>query len=215
MQVVVGNACFLIIISMDTNVKFPEYVVLVDAAFLQSAVRDVRRVMSLRLGRQLPLLDLPMWFTCLLLDAGVRGADNEVQILLADSDGRQGAWEACHPSTPGEVDGKACRTALGELSFSVVSAEGLASSQNLYHDLMRLVLNDASVRRLLLVPAPGKDDWQDVLPQMQQDLGLTNQDLAERVCLFSLEPPRQTLPCPWLPLVYSLAHVFGMQEDEF
>ena len=129
MQVVAGNACFLIVISMDTNVKFPEYVVLVDAAFLQSAVRDVRRVMSLRLGRQFPLLDLPMWLTCLLLDAGVRGADNEVQILLADSDGRQGAWEACHPSTPGEVDGKACRTAGAERCFGKASLAGARSRQ--------------------------------------------------------------------------------------
>ena len=71
-------------------------------------------------------------------------------------------------SRPEPVDGKACRTALGELSFSVVSAEGLASSQNLYEDLMRLVLNDTAVKRLLLVPAPGKDDWAETLSALSE-----------------------------------------------
>ena len=204
----------LIVISMDKNVKFPEYVVLVDTAFLQRVVRDVRTVMSGRLGRQLPPLDLPLWLTCLLLDAGVRGADNNVQILLADGSGKPEGWEACCPSSRAEVDGKACRTALGELSFSVVSAEGLASSQNLYEDLMRLVLNDTAVKRLLLVPAPGKDDWAETLSALQKDLGLTGQDLDARVCLFGMEPPRQALPCPWLPLAYPLAHTLGIREDE-
>ena len=199
---------------MNTNVEFPEYVILADTAFLQDTVQDVRNIMSLRLGRQLPLLDLSLWFTCLLLDAGVRGTDHDVQILLADGSGRQDAWQASLPAGPAEVDGKACRTALGELAFSVVSAEGLASSSNLYRDLMRLVLNDASVSRLLLVPAPGKDNWPDTLAAVRDDLGLNDRDLMDRVCLFGLEPPSQPLPCPWLPLVYPLAHTLGIREDE-
>lgn len=198
----------------STNVKFPQYVVLIDGAFLRETVGIVRQVMGDRLGRALPLLDLPEWLTCLLLDAGVRGEGHEVQVLLVEEDKLQAVWTDCSPALPAEVDGKACRTALGELAFSVVSSEELATTQHLYCDLAALVLNDPAVELLLLVPAAGEDRLREALVQLQKDMGREAGSIEQRARWFCMAPPHGALPCPWLPLAYSFMHTLGIGEDE-
>lgn len=68
----------------NTELKFSERVILLDVAFLNRTVGMVQEVMSARLGRPLPKLDLAAWLDCLLLDAGIRDFSSaEVQVLLA------------------------------------------------------------------------------------------------------------------------------------
>ena len=80
------------------DIKFAEHVVLLDVAFLKGMVRGVREVMARKLGRELPPLDLVEWITCLLLDAGVRGGGNEVQVLLVQAGKQGGELDGCLPA---------------------------------------------------------------------------------------------------------------------
>lgn len=140
------------------ELKLSERVILVDVSFLNRTVGMVREVMSARLGRPLPVLDLATWLDCLLLDAGIRDFSSaEVQVLLVQgTDGD--ALSACVPSLLSDLDGKACRTRLAEYVFSVVPTENMATAEALYRDLLALVLNNTSVRQALLVPAMSADE---------------------------------------------------------
>ena len=82
---------------MNINWKFAEYVILLDSSFLRQTVRMVKEVMTARLSRPLPPLDLVAWFDCLLLDAGLRGKDYEVQVLLTHEAGMD-KLDGCLPS---------------------------------------------------------------------------------------------------------------------
>ncbi len=200
----------------NTDMKFSENVVLLDVAFLRGMVRRVREVMGERLGRELPPLDLVEWITCLLLDAGVRGGGNEVQVLLVHAGTEAKALDGCLPASLDELDGKACGTVLGEYSFSVVTDEGLAGGRHLYLDLLALLLNGGNLRSLLLLPSAEMPDAdvEGAMVQARTDMGEEAGRNLSRTHWFRMSPPAQALPCQWCPVVYSLAHVLGIREDE-
>ena len=197
--------------------KFSERVILLDVSFLNRTVGMVREVMSARLGRPLPKLDLAAWLDCLILDAGIRDFSSaEVQVLLAY--GAEGdALEACMPSLLSDLDGKACRTSLAEYVFSVVRAENMVASETLFQDLLALVLNNASVRQLLLVPHMMSDEEKlngvmaEILRERKGNAG--GLDEVEAVC-FRMEVPAMPSVCRWCPVVPSLAHVLGIRGEE-
>lgn len=198
------------------DIKFSENVILLDVAFLNGMVHRVREIMGQKLGRELPPLDLVEWLTCLLLDAGVRGDGNEVQVLLVHADGHDTRLDACLPASLKELDGKACATPLGEFSFAGVTGEGLATGEHLYFDLMTLLLNDSGLRTLLLVPSTevSDEEMENVMLQVRKDMGQDADRILSHTHWFRTLPPERTLPCQWCPVVYSLAHVLGIREDE-
>lgn len=198
------------------DIKFAEHVVLLDVAFLKGMVRGVREVMARKLGRELPPLDLVEWITCLLLDAGVRGGGNEVQVLLVQAGKQGGELDGCLPAALDALDGQACATPLGECSFTVVTDEGLAAGTHLFFDLMTLLLNDSSLKTLLLVPSAEQPDEEvdNVMLQVREDMGEEAGKALSRTHWFRLTPPQGALPCQWCPVVWSLAHVLGIREDE-
>ena len=55
---------------MNTDIKFAANVILIDTEFLNNTIHEIRQVLSERIGRPLPPLDLVQWATCLLLDGG-------------------------------------------------------------------------------------------------------------------------------------------------
>ena len=88
----------------------------------------------------------------LAMDAGLKGSDNDVQVLLV-YDKQSGKLEHCLPSDlKNELDGVAFKASLGEFSFMAVPSEGFVSRGDLYLDLLQIVLNTAEVKKLIVVP---------------------------------------------------------------
>lgn len=202
---------------MDTtDIKFADHVVLLDVAFLDGMVRSVREVMERRLGRELPPLDLAEWITCLLLDAGLRGGGNDMQVLLVQAGKQGGRLDGCLPGSLDELDGKACATPLGECAFTVVTDEGLPTGTHLFFDLMTLLLNDTRLHTLVLVPSAEQPDGEveNVMVQLRKDMGEEAGKALSRTHWFRLTPPQGALPCQWCPVAGSLAYVLGIREDE-
>lgn len=195
---------------MEPAIKFSEHVILIDADFLQNTISHIRRILSERMERTLPPIDLPTWLTYLLLDADVRGEHNDIQILVTDNARQQTHWEACTPHSAHDIDGKACHTALGECSFSVITSEGLTTPTSLYQDLMGLVLNDATVKKLLLVTTMNEDELNDTLRQWQQEL----ETCKAQLYYGSIVSPAHQQYYTWLPLTYSLSHAWNLRENE-
>lgn len=189
---------------------------MLDVAFLNGWVSNVRRVMSERLGRELPKLDLVEWLTCLLLDAGVRGEQNEVQVLLLHAAAQEQKLDCCMPDSLSELDGKACATPLGEFSFACVTSEGFATGESLYFDLLTLLLNSGNLKTLLLLPSADIRDekLENVMVQAKKDMGEQATGNLAKTHWFRMTPPAHELPCRWCPVVYSLAYMLGIHEEE-
>ncbi|WP_307759598.1 L-selectin [uncultured Mediterranea sp.] len=198
------------------ELKLSERVILVDVSFLNRTVGMVREVMAARLGRPLPVLDLAAWLDCLLLDAGIRDFSSaEVQVLLVQgTDGD--ALSACMPSLLSDLDGMACRTGLAEYVFSVVPTEKMATAETLYRDLLALVLNNASVRQALLVPAMSADEEKlnEVTGEVLRERRKNAEGADVQAVWFGLERPSCPVVGQWCPVVPSLAHVLGIREEE-
>lgn len=192
--------------------KFSENVILIDVSFLNEMVCNVKDFFGMRLGRELPNIDLPAWLTYLSLDAGLREENHEIQILLV-RDAASDNLLCCEPSDLKQLDGMACSTPLGEFLFSAVSAEDFVSSEQLYLELMTLLLDSKDVKRLLLVPfhAVYGDKVEDALRKSL--LGKSEEECG-KAYYFAMEEPSQPLPCKWDFVIYSLAHTFGIKSDE-
>lgn len=66
---------------MDEKIKFPSNVVLIDAAFLNLVVTDLKKYFEKTLMRELQEIDLSELVTYIVLDAGMAVGDNQIQIL--------------------------------------------------------------------------------------------------------------------------------------
>lgn len=197
---------------MEDKVKFSENVMLIDVAFLNEMVHNVKTFMSEKIGRELPDLDLPAWLSYLALDAGLRGADNEIQVLMLH-DGTSTDLTCCMPSNLKQLDGMACRTPLGEFSFVSVSAADIVSCEQLFFDLMNLALHSSEVKRLMLVPFHPLYGYrvEEVLRKFFEG---KNEEECSKAIYFVMEDPLQPILCPWDFVVYSIAEAFGIQSDE-
>lgn len=197
---------------MENQVKFSGNVILIDVAFLNEIACNAKKFLSERLGRELPEIDLPAWLSYLALDAGLREGDNEIQVLLLRDEGMH-QLKSCEPSDLDSLDGMACRTPLGEFSFTCVTPAKIASCQELYLDLMNLVLDSADVKHLMLVP------FHPLYGHLvEEDLrrffnGKSEEERGKAV-YFVMEEPLQPVLCRSDSIVYSLAQSLGIRSDE-
>lgn len=197
---------------MEQNVKFAENVILVDVSFLNETVSDVKSFMGERLGRELPGVDLPAWFSYLALDAGLREGDNEIQVLLVH-EGEVSALPHCRPASLKELDGMACRTPLGEFAFSCVTAADITDSSELFLDLMNLALDSADVKRLALVPFHRL--YADrVEEELRKAFDKKEEKIKCQAVYFMMAAPQTPVPCACDSVLYSLSHVLGIQPEE-
>ena len=136
----------------NTRIKLSETVMVIDAAYLNFVINDLKKYFEPLLGRSLQRADLALFTMCLAMDAGVKEGSNDVQILLV-YDEQSGKLEDCLPSDlKSELDGMAFKGPLGEFCFMAVSSEGFVSRGELYLDLLHIVLNSAEVKKLIVVP---------------------------------------------------------------
>ena len=67
---------------MAENVKLAENVILVDVAYFNDVVKDLKRYFELQLGRPLQNIYVEEWASYLALDSGVRDKDNNIEVLF-------------------------------------------------------------------------------------------------------------------------------------
>ena len=183
---------------MEDKIKFPANVILIDVAFLNEVVYGAKNFLEGKLGRKLPDVDLPAWLSYLALDAGLR--EQEVEVLLVHTPAAD-VLKCCEPSDVNKLNHQACRTPLGEFTFSSVTSSGLVSTEELFLDLMNLALDSADVKCLMLLP-------------FHQVYG---NGVEEKLAGFFKDKNEEALSpgyCRLEPVFYSLAHAFGIKSDE-
>ena len=102
------------------QIKLSETVVLIDAAFLNFVITDIKNYFEKTLQRSLQEIDLSLFTSYLTLDAGINEGKNEVQFLFVyDKESRH--LQHCQPSDlQKELNGVAFQSPYGEFSFAGV-----------------------------------------------------------------------------------------------
>ena len=164
------------------------------------------------MGRKLPDVDLPAWLSYLALDAGLREQENEVEVLLVHTPAAD-VLKCCEPSDVNRLNHQACRTPLGEFTFSSVTSSGLVSTEELFLDLMNLALDSADVKCLMLLPFHQVygNGVEEKLAGFFKD---KNEEERGKAVYFITEEPLSPVYCRLEPVFYSLAHAFGIKSDE-
>lgn len=129
----------------------PRNLVVVDVAYLNGIIGYFKHSFERMLGRALPDMDLVTLLTCVAMDAGLQAGNEGVDVVFVASPGGA-ALDHCSPSRiREELDGKACASAVGEMSFMLATTEGFASAGGLCGEVALAVAGLDALRRLVMV----------------------------------------------------------------
>ena len=181
--------------------------VLIEAAFLNLVVTDLKKYFEKTLMRELQEIDLSELVTYIVLDAGMVVGDNQIQILMVyDKDSAQ--LSNCRPSDlSAELNGVAFKSQFGEFSFASVPCEEMVSREELYLDLLSIVLDSADVERLILVSF--NEEYGDKV--MERLKGVKNKETIQ----FRMNEPEESIEgYQWEMLAYPVMQALGIRGEE-
>ena len=122
------------------ELKTDEFVILIDAAYLDEVGHSMNGYFSYIVKRKLPKADLPALVEGLALDAGIRPGDNHIQIILVYPKGMK-TFSFCEPSDLNEeLHCVAFRSNLGEFSLLLTLPRILLPVKNCIQILFKLCL---------------------------------------------------------------------------
>lgn len=188
------------------QIKLSETVVLIDAAFLNFVITDMKRYFEETLQRSLQEIDLSMLTTYLTLDAGIAEGKNEVQFLFV-YDKESGNLAYCQPSDlEKELNGVAFQSPYGEYSFASVPSEGMVSREDLFLDLLSIVADSADVKKMILV------SFNEEYGKKVTDA--LNEVQGKEIVQFRMNEPDTPVAYKWDMLAFPVMQALGIRADE-
>ena len=188
------------------QIKLSETVVLIDAAFLNFVITDMKRYFEETLQRSLQEIDLSMLTTYLTLDAGIAEGKNEVQFLFV-YDKESGNLAHFQPSDlEKELNGVAFQSPYGEYSFASVPSEGMVSREDLFLDLLSIVADSADVKKMLLV------SFNEEYGKKVTDA--LNEVQGKEIVQFRMNEPDTPVAYKWDMLAFPVMQALGIRADE-
>lgn len=188
------------------QIKLSETVVLIDAAFLNFVITDMKGYFEKTLRRSLQEIDLSILTTYLTLDAGITEGKNEVQFLFVyDKDSDRLVY--CQPSDlEKELNGVAFQSPYGEYSFASVPSEGMVTREDLFLDLLSIVADSADVKRMIVV------SFNEEYGKRVTDA--LNEIKGKEVIQFRMNEPDVPLAYKWDMLAFPVMQALGIRADE-
>ena len=188
------------------QIKLSETVVLIDAAFLNFVITDMKGYFEKTLQRSLQEIDLSMLTTYITLDAGITEGKNEVQFLFVyDKESRH--LQHCQPSDlQEELNGVAFQSPYGEFSFAGVPSEGMVSREDLFMDLLSVVSDSADVKRMIVVSF--NEEYGKKVTDVLQ--GLKGKEVVQ----FRMNEPEIPVNYKWDMLAFPVMHSLGIRAEE-
>ena len=188
------------------QIKLSETVVLIDAAFLNFVITDMKRYFEETLQRSLQEIDLSMLTTYLTLDAGIAEGKNEVQFLFVFFY-ESGNLAHCQPSDlEKELNGVAFQSPYGEYSFASVPSEGMVSREDLFLDLLSIVADSADVKKMILV------SFNEEYGKKVTDA--LNEVQGKEIVQFRMNEPDTPVAYKWDMLAFPVMQALGIRADE-
>ena len=188
------------------QIKLSETVVLIDAAFLNFVITDMKGYFEDILQRSLQEIDLSLFTSYLTLDAGINEGKNEVQFLFVyDKESRH--LQHCQPSDlQEELNGVAFQSPYGEFSFAGVPSEGMVSREDLFMDLLSVVSDSADVKRMIVVSF--NEEYGKKVTDVLQGLK------GKEVMQFRMNEPEISVNYKWDMLAFPVMQALGIRADE-
>lgn len=194
----------------NDQIKWSENIILADADYVDHVAFDLTVNFERMLERRIPKADLAQWAVCVALDGGLRAGNHETQVVLIH-DKKHATMDNFNPSDfEGELDGKAFRDAqLGEFIVSSYPTEYVVDKSQFFLDIVKVVMGQESVKRVMLIPDTENGDTYDELRTLLKDA-----DDEKRITVFGMQPLqggnfRQEV------LGYSIMSAMGIRAEEF
>lgn len=188
------------------QIKLSETVVLIDAAFLNFVITDMKGYFEKTLQRSLQEIDLSILTTYLTLDAGITEGKNEVQFLFV-YDKQSSSLAFCHPSDlEKELNGVAFQSPYGEYSFASVPSEGMVSREDLFVDMLTIVADSADVKKMIVVSFNEEygERVTDILSEVK----------GKEIIQFRMNEPDSPVNYKWDMLAFPIMQALGIRADE-
>ena len=188
------------------QIKLSETVALIDAAFLNFVITDMKKYFEKALQRSLQVIDLSMLTTYLTLDAGISKGKNEIQFLFV-YDKEASSLVNCQPSDlEKELNGVAFQNSYGEYSFASVPSEGMVSRESLFLDLLSIVVDSADVKRIIILSF-NEEYGKEVTNALNEVQG-------KEVIQFRMDKPDTQVGYKWDMLAFPVMRALGVRADE-
>lgn len=191
---------------MSEQIKLSENVMLIDAAFLNFVVTDLKRYFEQLLKRPLQEIDLTELVTYLALDADIEEGANQVQLLMV-YDRESSELAHCSPSDlKGELNGVAFKNQIAEFAFAGVPCEEMVTREELFLDLLNIVTDSADVKKLIVVSF-NEEYGQPVSEALKKVAG-------KEIIQFRMNEPEESVAYRWEMLAYPVMQSLGIRGDE-
>lgn len=202
--------CAVFIGDMDKtkNMKFAKSVMLIDVAFLNSVISDLRSHFSRILGRELQTIDLSALVSYIALDAGIsQEALQQIQVLLIYDDLSAKILYTQPSDVENELNDVAFRNELGEFSFYSFRPEQFISVSDFFAESFRIIASDKNVCKLWTVG--------ELSEQILEDGAISKGFLSSKeIVMFRMSEPAATENFRWELLGYPVMRALGIRGDE-
>ena len=188
------------------QIKLSETVVLIDVAFLNFVITDIKGYFEKTLHRSLQEIDLSKLTTYMTLDAGITEGKNEVQFLFV-YDKESSRLQYCQPSDlQEELNGVAFQSPYGEYSFASVPSEGMVSREDLFLDLLSIVSDSADVKRIIVISF-NEEYGKKVTDALRE---VKDKDIIQ----FRMNEPEFPVDYKWDILAFPVMQALGIKAEE-
>lgn len=191
---------------MDSQIQFPETVMLIDATLLNLIVSDFKKNFEDMLRRPLQDMDIPQFVVNLALDANIPAANKEIQVIFVYDDSCSILKHSIPSDLSKELNGVAFQDNMGEFVFASLSPEEMTTREDLYFDLLHIISESADVKRIITIPfeANNKETIHRTLNEIKD----------KEVTLFGMNKPEKAIKYSWQMLAYPIMQALGIKGEE-
>ncbi len=190
----------------EEELKLPANVILIDVAYLNFMIGDMKRYFERKLNRTLQQIDLALFIEYLAMDVKYQVGDNETQVLLIYNNENTKIVNTKPSDISNELDGMAFSGDLGEFIFAGVPCEDMVTIDELVLDILRVVIDSTEVQRIIVLAADKSYDAEviDLLDTVEN----------KEVIQYRMNESTDRISYHWELLVFPVMQALGIQPDE-
>lgn len=192
---------------MEKKIKLAETVILVDAAYLNFMLVNLKGFLEQQVSRDLSVVSMADLLTYIALDAQIQEGGKAVQVILISDDSTLKLQNAEPSDLKTELDGVAFKSTIGEFMFSTAFTEGLVSREELFLDVLEISLESEDVKKLVVLSFD--DEYGDAVLDK-----INKEGLKKEIIQFRMRELTQKVAFKSENLVFPLMKAFGISADE-
>lgn len=192
---------------MEKKIKLAETVILVDAAYLNFMLVNLKGFLEQQVSRDLSAVSMADLLTYIALDAQIQEGGKAVQVILISDESTLKLQNAEPSDLKTELDGVAFKSTIGEFMFSTAFTEGLVSREELFLDVLEISLESEDVKKLVVLSFD--DEYGDAVLDK-----INKEGLKKEIIQFRMRELTQKVAFKSENLVFPLMKAFGISADE-